>query len=98
MERLSSHASWDDQRLYRSADELAEIEERDPVKCWQGKLIAGGALTAEEFAKIDNEIKERIRSEYAEAEKAEDPSPKEHEASAIGEWPTIDKEILQTDK
>jgi len=61
-------------------------------------LIAGGALTAEEFAKIDNEIKERIRSEYAEAEKAEDPSPKELEANAIGEWPKIDKEILPAGK
>src|SRR5205823_5076887 len=63
---------------------------------WQE--IAGGALTAEEFAKIDNEIKERIRSEYAEAEKAEDPSPKELEANAIGEWPKIDKEILPAGK
>ncbi|OLD70403.1 MAG: hypothetical protein AUG90_01445 [Verrucomicrobia bacterium 13_1_20CM_4_55_9] len=98
MERLSSHTSSDDQRLYRSADELAEIEKRDPVKCWQEKLIAGGALTAEEFAKIDNEIKERIRSEYAEAETAEDPSPKELEANAIGEWPKIDKEILPAGK
>ena len=98
MERLSSHTSSDDQRLYRSADELAEIEKRDPVKCWQEKLIAEGALTAEEFAKIDNEIKERIRSEYAEAEKAEDPSPKELEANAIGEWPKIDKEILPAGK
>src|SRR5437763_1726523 len=98
MERLSSHTSSDDQRLYRSADELAEIEKRDPVKCWQEKLIAEGVLTAEEFAKIDNEIKERIRSEYAEAEKAEDPSPKELEANAIGEWPKIDKEILPAGK
>jgi 2-oxoisovalerate dehydrogenase E1 component len=98
MERLSSHTSSDDQRLYRSADELAEIEKRDPVKCWQEKLIAERALTAEEFAKIDNEIKERIRSEYAEAEKAEDPSPKELEANAIGEWPKIDREILPAGK
>src|SRR5437899_4734905 len=98
MERLSSHTSSDDQRLYRSGDELGGIEKRDPVKCWQEKLIAGGARTAEEFAKIDNEIKERIRSEYAEAEKAEDPSPKELEANAIGEWPKIDKEILPAGK
>src|SRR5437660_3263181 len=81
MERLSSHTSSDDQKLYRSAEELAEIEKHDPVKCWQEKLIAEGALTAEEFVKIDNEIKERIRSEYTEAEKAEDPSPNELEAN-----------------
>src|SRR5438552_8094691 len=98
MERLSSHTSSDDQRLYRSADELAEIEKRDPVKCWQEKLIAEGALTAEEFAKIDNEIKERIRSEYAEAEKAEDPSPKELEANAIGKFPKCNDEVLRPGK
>jgi 2-oxoisovalerate dehydrogenase E1 component len=67
MERLSSHTSSDDQKLYRTAEELAEIEKRDPVNCWKDQLIAEGALTSEEFAKIDNEIKERIRSEYAEA-------------------------------
>src|SRR6202023_2005368 len=61
MERLSSHTSSDDQKLYRSAEELAEIEKRDPLKCWRDKLIEDGVLTAEEFAKIDKEIKERVR-------------------------------------
>src|SRR2546421_8596676 len=98
MERLSSHTSSDDQKLYRSAEELAEIEKHDPVKCWQEKLIAEGALTAEEFVKIDNEIKERVRSEYTEAEKAEDPSPDELEANVTGALPKIDQEILPPGK
>jgi 2-oxoisovalerate dehydrogenase E1 component len=98
MERLSSHTSSDDQKLYRTAEELAEIEKRDPVNCWKDQLIAEGALTSEEFAKIDNEIKERIRSEYAEAEKAEDPSPKELEADVSGALPKIDDEILPPGK
>jgi 2-oxoisovalerate dehydrogenase E1 component len=98
MERLSSHTSSDDQKLYRSAEELAEIEKHDPVKCWQEKLIAEGALTAEEFVKIDNEIKERIRSEYTEAEKAEDPSPNDLEANVSGALPKIDQEILPPGK
>src|SRR5437762_8078890 len=98
MERLSSDTSSDDQKLYRTAEELAEIEKRDPVKCWKDQLIAEGALTSEEFAKIDNEIKERIRSEYAEAEKAEDPSPKELEANVSGALAKIDNEILPPGK
>src|SRR5438093_2900611 len=98
MERLSSHTSSDDQKLYRSAAELAEIEKHDPVRCWQEKLIAEGVLTPEEFAKIDNEIKERIRREYSEAEKAEDPSPNELEANVTGALPKIDKEILPPGK
>ncbi|HWY51652.1 MAG TPA: thiamine pyrophosphate-dependent enzyme [Chthoniobacterales bacterium] len=98
MERLSSHTSSDDQKLYRSAEELAEIEKRDPVKCWKEKLIVEGLLTADEFAKIDNEIKERVRSEFAEAEKAEDPSPNELTANVTGAMPKIDKEVLPPGK
>src|SRR5438094_4634330 len=101
MERLSSHTSSDDQKLYRSAAELAEIEKRDPVKCWQEKLIAEGVLTPEEFAKIDNEIKERIRREYGDAEKAEDPSPNQllsNVANVAKSPPRTDKEILPPGK
>src|SRR6266487_3702779 len=98
MERLSSHTSSDDQKLYRSSEELEALEKCDLVKCWKDQLIADGVLTAEEFAKIDNEIKERIRREYAEAEKAEDPSPNELEANVTGALPKIDKEILPPGK
>ena len=77
MERLSSHTSSDDQKLYRSAEELQALEKSDPLKCWKDQLIQEGVLTSEEFTKLDNEVKERIRREYAEAEKADDPSPNE---------------------
>lgn len=98
MERLSSHTSSDDQKLYRSAEELAECEKHNPVTCWKEKLIADGLLTEEEFAKLDNEIKERVRSEFAEAEKAEDPSPNELTANVTGPMPKIDKEVLPAGK
>src|SRR3989440_5439288 len=98
MERLSSHTSSDDQKLYRSAEELAECEKHDPLMCWKEKLIGEGLLTANEFAKIDNEIKERVRSEFAEAEKAEDPSPDELTANVTGTMPKIDKEVLPPGK
>jgi 2-oxoisovalerate dehydrogenase E1 component len=97
-ERLSSHTSSDDQKLYRTAEELAESEKRDPIKCWKEQLIAEGALSEEEFARIDNEIKERIRAEYSEAEKAEDPSPNELTANVTGALPKIDKEVLPPGK
>jgi 2-oxoisovalerate dehydrogenase E1 component len=98
MERLSSHTSSDDQKLYRTAEELAALEKRDPVKCWKDKLIVEGALTPEEFAKMDGEIKERVRAEYSEAEKAEDPSPNELTANVTGTMPKIDKEVLPAGK
>src|SRR5205814_4618690 len=70
----------------------------DPITCWKQKLIGEGLLTANEFAKIDNEIKERVRGEFAEAEKAEDPSPNELTANVTGAMPKIDKEVLPPGK
>src|SRR5437867_5130769 len=98
MERLSSHTSSDDQKLYRSPEELRELEKSDPLKCWKDQLIEEGVITAEEFVKIDTEIKERIRREYSDAEKAEDPSPNELLANVAKPPQRIDKEILPPGK
>jgi 2-oxoisovalerate dehydrogenase E1 component len=98
MERLSSHTSSDDQKLYRSEEELRELEKFDPLKCWKDQVIGESIITAEEFARLDNEIKERIRREYAEAEKAEDPSPNELLANVTKPAPKIDKQILPPGK
>jgi 2-oxoisovalerate dehydrogenase E1 component len=98
MERLSSHTSSDDQKLYRSADELRELEKFDPLKCWKDRLIEEGVITAEQYAKLDDEIKERVRREYSEAEKAENPSPDELLANVTEAPPKTDKEILPPGK
>ncbi|HET9418747.1 MAG TPA: thiamine pyrophosphate-dependent enzyme, partial [Chthoniobacterales bacterium] len=98
MERLSSHTSSDDQKLYRTPEELAACEKADPLACWKEKLIQQGLLTADEFAKIDNEVKERIRHEYSEAERDEDPSPNELEANVTGQLPKLNDEILPPGK
>ena len=98
MERLSSHTSTDDQKLYRSAEELQALEKSDPLKCWKDQLVQESVITVEEFARLDNEVKERIRREYAEAEKAEDPSPDELLAN-VGKLPAkLNKEVLPPGK
>src|SRR5437667_443201 len=98
MERLSSHTSSDDQKLYRSAEELQELDKCDPLKCWKDQLIKEGVISTAEFAKIDNEIKERIRREYSDAEKAEDPSPNQLLSNVAKLSPRTDKEILPPGK
>jgi len=98
MERLSSHTSSDDQKLYRSAKELRALEKFDPLKCWKDLLIEEGLITAEQYAKLDDDVKERIRREYSEAEKAEDPSPNELLANVTAPPPKSDKEILPPGK
>src|SRR3989440_3255642 len=98
MERLSSHTSSDDQKLYRSAEEWKALEKSDPLKCWKDQLIQEDVITAEEFAKLDNEVKERIRREYTEAEKAENPSPNDLLGNLSESPPKLNKEILPPGK
>jgi 2-oxoisovalerate dehydrogenase E1 component len=98
MERLSSHTSTDDQKLYRSADELQNLEKGDPLKRWKEQLIEEGVLTAEEYDTLDNEIKERIRQEFTEADREKDPSADELELQVTGEPPKLTDEVLPPGK
>ncbi len=98
MERLSSHTSSDDQKLYRTAKELQYLEKSDPLRSWKDRLIKEGVITQKDYGELDNEIKERVRREYAEAEKAEDPSPNELLANVTKPPPKIEKEILPPGK
>ncbi|MBV9009393.1 MAG: 2-oxo acid dehydrogenase subunit E2 [Verrucomicrobia bacterium] len=98
MERLSSHTSSDDQKLYRTADELAGCEKADPLRLWKEKLISDGLISEREYEKLDGEIKERIRREFADAEKAADPTPDELFVQVTGEFPKLNDEVLPPGK
>lgn len=98
MERLSSHTSSDDHKLYRSAEEIEALEEGDPLRVWSERLIGEGVITAEDYAKLDKEIKERVRKEFNEADRAEDPKADELELQVTGELPQLDDEVLPAGK
>lgn len=98
MERLSSHTSTDDQKLYRSVDELQNLEKSDPLRRWKEQLIAEGMMTAEEYEALDNTIKERIRQEFAEAEREKDPSADELELHVTAEPPALTGDVLPPGK
>src|SRR5216110_3437574 len=98
MERLSSHTSSDDQKLYRSAEELKRCAECDPLKKWKEQLIAEGVISESDYADLDNEIKERIRREFAEAEKEQDPSVDELFVEVTGKFPNLNDEVLPAGK
>src|SRR5438552_965271 len=98
MERLSSHTSSDDQKLYRTADELKKCEECDPLRKWKERLIAEGLISESDYAKLDNEIKERVRREFSDAEKGEDQSADALFFQVTGKFPQLDDEILPPGK
>ncbi len=90
MERLSSHTSSDDQKLYRSADEMALLETGDPLRRLRDEMIGLGRLTAAEYETLDGDVKERVRAAYAEAERAADPLPSELDTEVFGPAPEPD--------
>jgi 2-oxoisovalerate dehydrogenase E1 component len=76
VDRLCSHTSSDDQRVYRPAEEIAEDLERDPVETFARRLIDEGLLTQKEWEAQQKEIAAQVDEDYKRAESAADPDPK----------------------
>ena len=78
-ERLASHTSTDDHKLYRSAADLERLPDHDPVTVFRQQLIDEGLITAEDFAKLETEIRDSVRQAYDRAEQTAEPRAEETE-------------------
>lgn len=74
LDRLCSHTSSDDHRVYRPQDEIEEMAKRDPIVVLANELIEAGQLTAEEWEATKQEINQRVDQEYIDAENEPDPT------------------------
>ena len=92
LDRLCSHTSSDDHRVYRPAEEIAEMFDRDPISVLADELIDTGELTQEDWENIRQEIDEQVDREYIEAESKEDPVAETVLDQLFAE-PTADKEL-----
>ncbi len=77
LDRLSSHTSSDDHRVYRPQEEIDAMQLRDPILLLREELIASGELDMDAFEAMQAEIVEEVDAAYRRAEKAEDPRPEE---------------------
>lgn len=66
--RLESHSSSDDQKKYRSEDELEEILERDPVLLTEKYILRHQLMTESEIGSLRDEIKEKVDKAAEEAD------------------------------
>lgn len=73
--RLTPHSSDDDDRFYRSREEVASYRERDPIVVTAQRLKDLGALTDEQEQEIRNRVKTAVNdaTDYAESLPAPDP-------------------------
>jgi 2-oxoisovalerate dehydrogenase E1 component len=73
LDRLASHTSSDDHRVYRSAGDIEEMGKRDPIRLAADKLIAAGELDEEGFKALHDEVVRLVDADYLRAEKQTDP-------------------------
>jgi len=79
--RLTPHSSDDDDRTYRSREEVEEFKQRDPLHAFRAVLLERKALTPEEDAALEARAKEQVEEAVRAGEAA--PYPEISEAA----WP-----------
>jgi 2-oxoisovalerate dehydrogenase E1 component alpha subunit len=79
--RLTPHSSDDDDRTYRSREEVEEFKQRDPLHAFRAVLLERKALTTEEDAALEARAKEQVEDAVRVGEAA--PYPDVSEAA----WP-----------
>ena len=73
--RFLSHTTDDDDRTYRSREEVEEHRKRDPVPCFERTLIENGLLTAESAEALKRSILEEANEATDRAESMPYPQP-----------------------
>jgi 2-oxoisovalerate dehydrogenase E1 component alpha subunit len=74
-QRLTPHSSDDNDRTYRSPDEIKAMKQHDPVTTFAAHLKAEDILTDEKEAAIRERIKKQVNEATAAAESAPPPDP-----------------------
>jgi len=73
--RFQPHTSDDDDRSYRSREEVEEARHRDPVLLFAGYLTGQGLARDEEIASMAEEVKADLDADIDKAWNAADPDP-----------------------
>lgn len=73
LDRLASHTSSDDHRVYRKLEDIEEMSTRDPIRLMAESMIAAGELTAEKWEEMQAAVQKEVDEDYIRAEKEQDP-------------------------
>ncbi len=75
--RMTPHSSDDDDRTYRSKEEMQAIKEEDPLALYREELMEDGVLTEDHAEKMEEKAKERVEDAVKFAEEAAYPEVEE---------------------
>jgi 2-oxoisovalerate dehydrogenase E1 component len=79
VDRLGAHSSEDDQRRYRTQEEIDQLAQNDCLERFKKRLLDEGVMTAKEIS----EYEERVKDEVASATREGMESPDAHGENAL---------------
>jgi 2-oxoisovalerate dehydrogenase E1 component len=94
LDRLSSHSSSDDHRLYRPVEEIREMTEREPVETLAAELIHQGHLTPEAWEEMKSRVLAEVEAAYREVEAEADPKPEETLEQLVAPFTPVERTII----
>jgi len=85
VDRLGAHSSEDDQRRYRTAEELQELAGNDCLEKFRKRLLDENVLTAQQVTELEEQVKEEVSAATRQALDARDAEAEEALTNVYGE-------------
>src|SRR5213592_1711121 len=77
VDRLGAHSSEDDQRRYRTQEEIELLAENDCLERFKKRLLEEGVMTAKQVAEYEAAVKEDVTKTTKDGMDSADPSPED---------------------
>jgi len=84
VDRLGAHSSEDDQRRYRTQEEIDLLAENDCVERFKKRLAEEGVLSAKQITEFEEAVKEEVTKATKQGMDAPDPAPEDALKSVYG--------------
>jgi 2-oxoisovalerate dehydrogenase E1 component len=84
VDRLGAHSSEDDQRRYRSQEEIEMLAQNDCLERFKRLLVEEGVLTAKQVAQYEEQVKEEVTEATKKGVEADDPKPEDAMTNVYG--------------
>src|SRR5438132_13365676 len=75
VDRLGAHSSEDDQRRYRTQEEIEQLAQNDCLEQFRRRLLEEGILKENDVSEMEDAVKEQVNRETRQALEARDAEP-----------------------
>src|ERR1700716_3169407 len=84
VDRLGAHSSEDDQRRYRTQEEIDRLAQNDCLEQFKTRLLDQGVLTAKEIAEDEERVKDEVAKATQQGMESPDPAPEDALTNVYG--------------